>query len=145
HEGGKNFGRAGRIFGAFIEGGRAVSEGDVAGDGVVEGRTPVCEAALLGGEVGAFVGNVVNEAIEGVKSGERVALLFREEIEGVVEIAVRGAGDAVAGFVGGGDGARERRCGVRRRNIRSRHRGKAAGAAFAVKRLLKKIGEESAA
>ena len=49
-----------------------------AGDGGVESGAPVGEAALLGGEIVAFVGDVVDQAHESVERGESVALGRRE-------------------------------------------------------------------
>ncbi len=55
------------------------------------------------GDVFAFVGDVVDEAHEGVEGDDAVAAGFREEEECVIEIAVRGFGDLEAGLVGSGD------------------------------------------
>ncbi len=54
---------------------------------------------MFGGEVLAFVGNVVDQAHEGVKGGQGVALGLRQKEKSVIEIAIRGAGDAMAVFV----------------------------------------------
>ena len=94
HESGENFGGA---LGSC--GGRQRR----AGDGGVERGAPAGEAFLFDGDVFAFVGDVVDEAHEGVEGDDAVAAGFREEEEGVIEIAVGGFGDLQAGLVGRGD------------------------------------------
>ena len=87
-----------------------------AGDGFVEGSTPFSEAALLRGDVVAFIRNIVDGTHEGVESSEAVALGLWEEIEGVIKIAAGCTGDLVASFVGLGDGRggiEGRQCGRR--------------------------------
>jgi hypothetical protein len=38
----------------------------VARDGLIESRAPFCEATLLGGEIVAFVGYIIDQAHKGV-------------------------------------------------------------------------------
>jgi hypothetical protein len=96
-ERGKNFGGAC---------GRGIRVDRRAGNGGVEGSAPFGQAALFDREVFAFVGDIVNEAHERVEGDDAVTAGFREEEEGVVEIAVGGFGDAEAGVVGVGEGGR---------------------------------------
>src|SRR5207253_5447022 len=95
----------------------------LAGDGLIEGGAPASEPALFGGEVLLFIRNIVDEAHEAVKGRQRVALGFRQQEKGVIEIAVRGAGDAVAVLVGCGNrGHRRWRSIMRPRNRRESSR-----------------------
>ncbi len=73
---------------------------DALSDGAVESGAPSGQAALFVGDVVAFVGNVIDEAHEGIESGECVALGFGQEEKRVIKIAVRGFDDALAFFVG---------------------------------------------
>ena len=70
---------------------------------MIEGRAPTGEPALLGGKVPGLVGNVIDVTHEGVERGESVALGFGQQEEGVIEVAVRGAGNAMAVLVGVGN------------------------------------------
>ena len=77
----------GEDFGGAIAGlprrkrGAAIELAVSAGDGFVESGAPFGQAALLGGEIIAFVGDVVDQAHESVERGEAVALGFRQQIE----------------------------------------------------------------
>ncbi len=59
------------------------------------------------GDVFAFVGDVIDEAHKSIEGDDPVAARFREEEEGVIEIAVGGFGDLETGLVGSGDGVEE--------------------------------------
>ncbi len=80
-------------------GGGAVKKLFLPGDRFIESRAPFRQATLLGGEVRAFVGNVIDKTHEGVQSSKPVALRLRQEKKGVVKIAMGSAGDTVAFFV----------------------------------------------
>src|SRR5580700_316404 len=69
-------------------------------EGVVESGAPSGKSALLIGDLVAFIGYVIDQAHEGVESGERVALWFRQEEKRVIKIAVSGFDDALALLVG---------------------------------------------
>ena len=99
-ERGQNFRGSAQSCGRRSHGRVAVEVLLVAGDGIVESGAPFREAALFCGEIGAFVGDVVDEAHEGVESGEGIALRLGQEEKRVVEIAVGGARNAVAFGVG---------------------------------------------
>jgi len=58
-------------------------------DRFVKCGAPSGEAALLGGKVVAIVGDIVDQAHEGVEGGDAVALCLGQKEKGVVEIALR--------------------------------------------------------
>ena len=99
HEHGQDFGSAAQ--GRHRRGHRsvAIEKSFLPGDSLIESGAPPRKTALLCREVRAFVRNVVHKAHEGVESSQAIALRPWQEEEGVIEVAVGGAGDAVAFFV----------------------------------------------
>ena len=104
HEGGEDFALAGEIAGGERAGSIAIEDLRLAGHGFVESGAPSCEAALLLWDVADFIGNVINQAHEGVEGNDTVAARFRKEEESGIEAAVGGASDLVARIVRDGDG-----------------------------------------
>ncbi|PYT60759.1 MAG: hypothetical protein DMG35_10480 [Acidobacteria bacterium] len=99
-EAGQDFRSSTQRRGRRGHGGIPVKNLFLTGDGLIESGAPFGESALLGGKVLAFIGDVVDEAHECVEGGESIALRFGKEKKCVVEIAARGARDAMAMVVG---------------------------------------------
>src|SRR5207302_5748802 len=93
--------------GGRSHGGISVEDLLLSRDGLVESCAPAGETTLLGGQVLAFVGNIIDETHEGIKSSEGIALGLRQEEKCVIEVAIRGARDVMTLVVGFGNRCRQ--------------------------------------
>ncbi len=100
HERGQYFRGSAESCGGRGHRGVAVETLFMPGDGVIEGGTPIREATLFCGKIGAFVCDVVHEAHEGVQRSQGIAFRTGEQEKRVIEIAVGRTSDTVAFGVG---------------------------------------------
>src|SRR5262249_52629973 len=95
-EGGKSFFR--KLWVGIGEGESRVGVKDLveAGNEFIERGAPLGEATLLGGNVLAFVRDIIYEAIEGVEGDNAITFLFGKKKERWIKTAMGGACDLVA-------------------------------------------------